>query len=208
MCRAWHGLHSSISHRIVTSFIVHSSHCIAPHRIATWCIASILFVCIAYRFVQYGNAKHWIASPRPALYRPRTASLVHHILSHRIASLCLTSYRFALRSHRIASYPIRTVWQRSALDRIASHRIIPPTHSIASHRIASHRIAYHCPCIASYHTARKSIHLVDATTRTKMSHCSSTSPPVLEAFPNPSLLASAGLWRRADLFIGHNYIWP
>ena len=141
--------HSNALHR--TQFAL---HCIAPHRIATWCIASILFVCITYRFVQYGNAEHWIASPHLTLYRPRTASLVHHILSHRIASLRLTSYRFALASHRIAShrivsYSYSMATQRIGSHRIASHRIVSPTHSIASHRIASHIIAH-----ASYNNRR------------------------------------------------------
>ena len=152
--------HSNALHR--TQFAL---HCIAPHRIATWCIASILFVCITYRFVQYGNAEHWIASPHLTLYRPRTASLMHHILSHRIASLRLTSYRFALASHRIAShrivsYSYSMATQRIGSHRIASHRIASPTHSIASHRIASHRIS-----LPMHLTT-----IVDATTRkTKMS---------------------------------------
>ena len=68
----------------------------APHRIAMWRIASILFVRIAYRFMQYGNAEHWIASPHLALYRPRAAL-------HARASHLITLSRLALAHSRSVS---------------------------------------------------------------------------------------------------------
>ena len=141
MCRAWHGLHSSTLHRIVTSFTVHSSHCIAPHRIATWCIASILFVGIAYRFVQYSMAtqsigSHRLASPCIAHAQHRSCITSYHIESPRSGSHHIIPLWHRIASHRTASSHIRTVWQRSACigsDRIASHRIAHVQHRIASH---------------------------------------------------------------------------
>ena len=82
MCRAWHGPHGSILHRIASHSIANSSHCTTPHRIPAWFVALILIVCIAHCFVQYGNTAHWIASQRIASQRialehPHVASLVY-----------------------------------------------------------------------------------------------------------------------------------
>jgi hypothetical protein len=108
-----------------------ASHRTPSQHSASHRIASILFVCVAHRFVWHGTTPHCSTSQLHRIASHRITLQLHHIVSHRIASHRIASHRIASLCVRSAS--LHMAWYCTAPHRTAPHRTAPQLHRIASH---------------------------------------------------------------------------